>query len=768
MLKSKMNWKIEEAVELQSEPIHPSPVISRMLAKRNIHTKEEAEAFLNPHKDNLHDPFLFEEMEIAVKRIKQAIEQHEKIMIYGDYDADGVTSTAILVMTLKQMGAAVDYYIPNRFTEGYGPNAQAFEAIRAHDVDLIITVDNGIAAPKEAQLARELGMDLIITDHHEGQDELPEAIATIHPNLSTGYPFDHLAGAGVALKVAQALMGKLTDEMLSLAAIGTVADLVPVIGENRILVKEGLAALKQTRLPGLMALKNAGKLAGEMTSEDIGFVIGPRLNAVGRLQDADLAVDLLLEQDPVIASEMAAEVEKLNQERQKLVQKITEEAIEVVEEKHQDDYVLVIAGVDWNPGVLGIVASRLLNKYHRPTIMLNIDSEQQLAKGSARSIPGFDIFRSGMAFRHLFVHFGGHPQAAGMAVRTEDIDELRSQLNQMASEQLLPEDFHPTLEIEEIIDWEAIDMSFPELIDQLAPFGMNNNRPIFQISDVEVKNLRKIGAKKNHLKLTGTCGSKMVEAVGFQIGDVADRLSPGSTIDLAGEIQINEWNGNRKLQVLIKDVRCEEWQLFDYRGKPFQLPSTISSEDVTAVYFNEQRNRLGPAVRLVEAAEIQEPVCKHLIITDLPNSLDELEEVLERLEFESLYLCFPTNQSTYFNKFPSRNDFKDLYVTIRKHQVIQKDQRGLLAEAKKVTVEELDFMLEVFFDLDFVKLVDGDVYYVEQTTPKNLTDSVTYQQRIKRMELEKTLYYSSYNELKDWISLRRGRKRVEGEVVHGL
>ena len=767
-----MNWLVNDQLIDEPTQIHPSPIVNRMLAKRKIHSKEEAETFLYPTKKQMHDPFLFEEMDTAVKRIHKAIQTNEKVMIYGDYDADGVTSTAILVSVLRNMGADVDYYIPNRFTEGYGPNELAFQAIKAHGVSLIITVDNGIAAPEEAKLAIELGMDLIITDHHEEQDELPESVAMIHPKLSNQYPFNDLAGAGVALKLAHALTGKLDDDYLALASIGTVADLVPMIGENRVIVREGLKALTHTKLPGLMALKNIGKLTGAMTTENIGFVIGPRLNAVGRLQDAGLAVDLLLEKDAVLAAEMALEIDQINKERQKLVQQIFEEADEMIETNYSDDQILVIAKEDWNPGVLGIVASRIINKYHRPTLMLSIDNTQQVAKGSARSIPAFDIFKHGMELKHLFVHFGGHPQAAGMTVRTEDIDELRRELNQQAESELTPADFHPTLQIEEVIDWEEVDMDFPELVEMLAPFGMNNNRPVFQINDVEIKELRKIGAKSNHLKLSGNAGGKRIEAVGFQIGDVVDRLSTGSKIDLAGEVQINEWNGNRKLQVLLKDVRCKEWQLFDFRGKKFNLPSSVSPDELAVIYFqpeNKPKEMNFSAFHVENTTDLHYlEEHKHLLIHDLPNTLEELENVLGRLSFHTLYVCYQIERSSYFERFPSREAFKDLFITIKEHQIIEYQQRQLLAEAKKVSEDELDFMLQVFFDLDFVNIVDGDIYCLDQTKPKQLSESVTYQQRLNRIKMEKTLYYSNYKELKEWISMRRGRQGKEGVVLHGL
>ncbi|GAA0457065.1 single-stranded-DNA-specific exonuclease RecJ [Alkalibacillus silvisoli] len=772
MLKSKMNWIKAQQNQTPHFDLSISSVIKRMLLKRGIHTEEEAEAFLYPNINDLHDPFLFDGMDRVVTRINQAIENEEKILIYGDYDADGVTATALLVKTLSSLGAVVDYYIPNRFKEGYGPNENAFRAVSEAGGSLIITVDNGIAALKEAKLAKGLGMDLIITDHHEEQDEVPEAYAIIHPRLSEDYPFNDLAGVGVAFKLAQALLGEVPKDLTGLVAIGTVADLVPLQGENRVLVKQGLSILTHTEQPGVKAIKQIGKIDSQMSTEHIGFVIGPRLNAVGRLQDASLAVDLLLEEDPVIAFDIAKEIDELNQERQKIVKSISEEALEQIEQQYANDHVIVIAQENWNPGVLGIVASRIVNKYYKPTIVLGIDLERGIAKGSGRSIPSYDMFKEGMEVNELFTHFGGHAQAAGMTVDESKIDELRQALNERAKTFLTNEDFIPTLSIEDEVEWGEVDLNFPKELDTLAPFGMGNEKPTFQVSDILLTDLRKIGAKQNHIKLQGQKDGLPIEMIGFQLGEVADQLTPGVSVDVVGEIEVNEWNGHRKLQIKLKDLKCEEWQLFDYRGKPLnhQLIERLpTSTDALVVYFNEQTTPIfDQAYHISELALLNGENYKRLVCIDLPNSLEEFEQVIQFASYQSIYLCFSNKQDQMFSLIPSRQDFKMLYVTLNKHRNIKEEQKAQLAEAKNWTLNQLDFMLEVFFELNFVKITNGDITFQDEVEFKPLEESITYTRKQNAIKVEETLYYSTYGELKDWVECRLDLHMKEGEVVYGL
>ncbi|MGM8214217.1 single-stranded-DNA-specific exonuclease RecJ [Bacillaceae bacterium W0354] len=773
MLKSKYRWILHNKTNESHINLPLSNSIKRMLIKRGIKSTEEAEQFLYPKLEHLHDPFLFPDMDKAIKRIREAINNSEKILIYGDYDADGVTSTAVLMKALKKLGANVDYYIPNRFTEGYGPNEKAFMEAYELGFQLIITVDNGIAAPMEAQLLKRLGIDLIITDHHEEQDELPEAYAIIHPKLAQTYPFDHLAGVGVAFKLAQALLGELDKELLGLAAIGTIADLVPLAGENRMIVKHGMEALNRTNMPGINALKQIANV-DEVTENTIGFAFGPRLNAVGRLQDASLAVDLLLEEDDSIAVEIAKEVETLNQERQRLVTQITEEALIEIEKHFSNDEVLVLAKENWNPGVLGIVASKIINKYHRPTILLSINPETNEAKGSGRSIPAFDLFEHGMALRDYFLQFGGHAQAAGMTVGVEKIGELRQALIERARGILTEEDFIPHIDIEDDLEVEDLTLQLPEQIQLLAPFGMGNPKPIFKINNVTIQEIRKIGAKQNHLKMLAEKANSKFDIIGFQLGELAKQLAVKSTADLVGELEINEWNGMKKLQVVLKDIASDELQLFDFRGikQLQQLNDQIVLHNT--VLFSFQNKSIDINLQLPIIYYNQEELSRnlinvnHIVFIDLPKRLDDMIHVLSIKKFHSIYACFQTESSEFFERMPTREDFKTLYTTLLKHKNILEHQKMQLAKAKRWTMAQLDFMLNVFLDLKFVTIMNGEIVLQENAEQQSLTNSITYQQKLNKIEVEKTLYFSKFEQLKDWMLTQMASVEKKGEVVHGL
>ncbi|MDQ0158729.1 single-stranded-DNA-specific exonuclease RecJ [Alkalibacillus salilacus] len=770
MLESKMNWQLNNIENQTQLSVSVSPVIKRMLAKRGIDNDEQAQQFLYPNINDLHNPFLFEDMEKTVQRIQQAIDTGEHIVIYGDYDADGVTSTSVLVSTLQSLGAVVDYYIPSRFSEGYGPNEEAFRMLGESGCTLIITVDNGIAAPHEATVAKELGIDLIITDHHEPQDTMPDAFAIIHPNLSGQYPFDDLAGVGVAFKLAHALIGEVPTWLTSYVAIGTVADLVPLRGENRLLVKQGLSILSKECQPGIEALKQLGKLEGNLTAENIGFVIAPRLNAVGRLQDADLAVDLLLEEDSVLAEDMAKEIDQLNQERQQLVKTIAEEAFEQIESYYRDDSVIVVSGEGWNPGVLGIVASRIVNKYYRPTLVLGEDPESGIAKGSGRSIPAFDLFQEGMLIRDHFKQFGGHAQAAGMTVDLNQVSQLREAFNERAQKVMSPEDYIPTLSIEDDVDWAEIDLNFPKELELLSPFGMENEKPIFQVSNITLSQIKRIGANQNHIKMMGMKDQVSIEMIGFQLGDIAEKLTPGVEIDVAGEIEVNEWNGHRKLQIKLKDVRCQEWQLFDYRGKV--LPDTVkhqltNDQETLFVYFNHKmKPSVDSAVYYEQLINDSHDEYKRIVCLDLPQNLQAFEDILKHSYIDAVYLCFHQDQSHFLSVIPTRDDFKQLYGLLKKHKQITSEQKVQLAQAKSWSNDKLDFMLDVFFDLDFVKITNGLIVFQESVSFRPLEQSTTYQRKLDAVKVDEILYYSTYRELKEWIDSKIHSREMEGEVVH--
>ncbi|SET66996.1 single-stranded-DNA-specific exonuclease [Salinibacillus kushneri] len=779
MIESKAQWHVKEEQDDESVIDLPiSKITKELLMNRGIKDTNTAKRFLSPTLEDLHDPFLFSDMKKAIDRIEKAILDQEKILVFGDYDADGVTSTTVLIEALREKGAIVDFYIPNRFTEGYGPNEAAFRQAKEANISLIITVDTGIAAVHEANIAKELGVDLIITDHHEAQEEMPEAVAIIHPKVSSTYPFDELAGVGVAFKLAHALLGTFPQHLLELVSIGTIADLVPLQAENRVLVYYGLRSLTSSNRPGIKMLKEVCGIEGDVTEENIGFGIGPRLNAVGRLQDASLAVDLLLEQDIEVARELAEEVQRLNQERQKLVSEITKEAQGMIEENgFHEDGVLVVAKEDWNPGVLGIVASRLVQSYSKPTIVLGIDTDKQEAKGSARSIEAFNLFENCMEIKDRFISFGGHAQAAGMTVAVDEISPLRNNLSELANKKLSKTDFQPILTIDKQMNMREISVELIHEIEQLAPFGMGNPKPLFQLAEKDPKEIRLIGANQNHLKMNFQEDTKIIDAVGFGMGHLYTRISPHAKISIVGELSINEWNGHKKLQIMMKDLEILEWQLFDFRGtKHLQKQiQDLDTQNHVAIYFDsstEIEDWMYKHLQVFHIDQWKETTSydgSHLWFIDLPLSLDQVTEVLKELNPKNIFAYFKMNEENYFNQIPNREHFKWFYGIMMKRGSLDLDkERSALARSRGWSLNFLDFMIKVFLELQFVRIEDRELVYVKQPAKKDLTESATYQLKMNQIEVEKTLYYSTYKELKKWFNEQMTGDHLKEEVAHGL
>ena len=767
MLLSKMRWEYEhpseEKVKSLSENLNISALTASLLVQRGLEEVEEARSFLFDQKAEFHDPFLLKGMKEAVERINKAIEEQESIVIFGDYDADGVTSTSVLLHTLKERSAKVDFYIPDRFKEGYGPNEQAFRYIKEQGASLVITVDTGIAAVNEARIAKEIGLDLIITDHHEPSEELPEALAIVHPKQpGCEYPFKELAGVGVAFKVAHALLGKLPVELLDLAAIGTIADLVPLHDENRWIAKKGLMQLRQSRRPGLKALlKEAGATLEEANEETVGFQIAPRLNAVGRIEQADPAVHLLMTEDMDEAEELARFVQELNKERQKIVSTITEEAIQMVEETGADQSAIVVAKAGWNPGVVGIVASKLTDTFSRPAIVLGIDAETQMAKGSARSIPGFDLFFHLSKCRDILPHFGGHPMAAGMTLQADDVPLLRERLNQYANETLTEEDFIPIQRVDAVCKVDEMTVQAIEEVGLLSPFGMQNPKPFIMIEDAQLEDIRTIGANQNHIKMSLKDEDKLLDCVGFHQGKLKEELVPGSQISVVGEVSINEWNNRKKPQLMLKDARVDEWQLFDLRGKKDweKKVSTLDPAKTMVFCFDEETKRQSELVDIpihlidaenVSTFDVQE---KYVIFADVPADEHLLKLLLENQQPARIYTVFQRKEDHFMSSFPSRDQFKWFYGFLFKRGSFPIKEQGMeLAKHRGWTKDTIIFMTKVFFELGFVKIENGVLSIVRDAPKKDLTASSSYTAKQRLMELDQTLTYSSAKELKEWLN----------------
>ncbi|WP_428909238.1 single-stranded-DNA-specific exonuclease RecJ [Niallia sp. Krafla_26] len=771
MLKSKTRWIVRpsnhEKMSDLVEELGISPLVASLLVNRGLDDPAQARAFLFNENQEFHDPFLLNDMDKAVQRVQEAIANGELILIFGDYDADGVTSTTIMMKTLQELGANVQFYIPNRFTEGYGPNEGAFRYAHQIGVKLIITVDTGIAALQPALVAKELGIDLIITDHHEPGPELPEALAIIHPKLENGhYPFPELAGVGVAFKFSHALLGRVPEHLLQFAAIGTVADLVPLKDENRLIVQKGINELRKTQNAGVKALLKIAKVdLGQINEETIGFTLGPRINAVGRLESADPAVELLLEEDPDQADMLAEEIEQLNQDRKQLVNAITEEAIQLVEEHFpiSENTCIIVGKEGWNSGVIGIVASKLVEKYYRPTIVLSYDLEKGLAKGSARSIEGFDLFKNLSTCRDLLPHFGGHTMAAGMTLKLTDVDDLRNRMNILANEQLKEEDLTPITYIDAEVNIEDISIEVVEEMNRLAPYGTDNPKPKVLIKDAPIDSIRKIGSEQNHLKLSLEQSGVTLDGVGFGLGPAFDHVSPHSNLSVIGELSINEWNNRRKPQIFLQDLSVLSWQLFDYRGgkKITPLAESLPREQTKWIIFQPdlytrvKKSLTHSDVILLssdeDALQLELDQC-HVILVDFPTSKSRLVQLLAGKNVARIYAHFYKAQSDFFSTIPTRDHFKWFYAFLAKKGPfdLQKNS-GALAKYRGWTKETIDFMTQVFLELEFVTMENGFVTLRKNANKHDLSDSSTYKQKQESLLLEKELLFSSYEQLKNWF-----------------
>jgi single-stranded-DNA-specific exonuclease len=770
MLKPKTRWNVRKPddvlVDTLKNELNITPLVAQLLVNRGINTVDEARYFLFG-KEQFHDPFLLKDMDKAVERIKEAIDKQEPILIFGDYDADGISSTTVMMKTLEDLGANVDFYIPNRFTEGYGPNEAAFRHASESGIRLIITVDTGISAINEAKIAAELGLDLIITDHHEPGLILPECFAIIHPKLEDSmYPFKDLAGVGVAFKLAHALYGQVPTHLLEIAVIGTIADLVPLKDENRHIAKAGIQKLMQTTNIGLKALlKVCGIEPHTVTEETIGFSLGPRINAVGRLGDAAPAVHLLLTNDTEEALALAEEIDVLNRSRQTIVNEITEEAIAMVEESLTigDQKVIVIGKENWNSGVIGIVASRLVDKFYRPTIVLSYDNHKGLAKGSARSIDGFDLFQNLSVCRDILPHFGGHTAAAGMTLKIDDVSELRNRLNQLASEQLSEEMLVPVTQLDGEFLIEDLQLDSIKEMMLLAPFGMNNPKPKVLIKDTGISNIRKIGSEQNHLKLTIEKNGLLFDSIGFGLGRIYDEISPSSTISVIGELSINEWNNVQKPQLFLQDIAVHHWQLFDWRGnnRAHHLFKNLLLTDTKFVIFNKVNEEAflnwlpKEHLIIIESADDAYRLDlndQNIVLLDFPPSKDIVIHLLSGKKPARLYPHFYKQESTFFNTMPTRDHFKWFYAFLAKKGPFDLKRYGDdLAKHRGWSKETIEFMSQVFFELNFATINNGFISLEKVSPKRDLTESKTYQQRQAQFTLENELLYSSFVQLKAWF-----------------
>ena len=555
-------WQIydvdENKIEEISKTYNINKLLSTILVNRNIVNEKDINKFLKPTRNDFHDPFLILDMEKAVERIIQAINKQENVTIYGDYDVDGITSTTVLRSYLQDRGLEVNTYIPNRLDEGYGLNNNAIDKIAKSGCELMITVDCGISAIDEIHYATSLGIETIVTDHHEPGEDIPKAIAVIdNKRKDSNYPFRELAGVGVVFKLIQALSIKLglpEEEYLKyldIVCIGTISDIVPLVDENRVITKLGLMLVKQTRNVGLRAILQVSGYS-KIDSNTISFGVAPRINACGRMGVAEEALNLFLSKNINQVNELARKLNEHNRVRQETEKDIFENAKKQIEEKHLDENnTIVVAGENWHHGVIGIVSSKITEMYFKPSILLSFE-EGGIGKGSGRSIPGFDLHDALMKCNDCIEKFGGHSMAIGITIKRENFDKLKDKLEEIAIEEHIDE-IVPEIKIDAKINLAEVNKEMVESLKELEPFGEGNKMPVFAFKNLKIDSIRALSEGK-HLKLTLKDNNTIVSAIGFNMGQLAEDYRIGDKIDVVGTLEINSFNGMDSIQINIKDI----------------------------------------------------------------------------------------------------------------------------------------------------------------------------------------------------------------------
>ena len=544
-----------------------SDTLARLLINRDIDSIEKAKKYLNPDISQLHNPFEMLDMHKSINRIVKAVMEKEKICIYGDYDVDGITSVAMLYNFIKKLEGNIIYYIPSRLEEGYGLNTEAIKKIIDYNVNLIITVDCGIRSVDEVRLANDSGIDVIITDHHRCGDTLPEAYAIINPNQKQcKYPFKDLSGAGIVFKIITALSEKLSYKgyalnYLDLTALATVADVVALTGENRVIVKKGIEQLKVTINQGLKALIDVCDIKlTDLDTYHLGFIIAPRINAAGRLKNASRVVELLTTTDEAKAYKIAKELNELNYNRQHIESKMLETALEKINKERdiETENIIVLDDTSWHIGVIGIIASRITEKFNKPSIIISTESE--IGKGSARSVKGLNIHEVLSTCEELLIKFGGHELAAGLTIKKELIDDFRKKINNAVNKLKKGEPFYREILVDYKLDNDDNLFSAFNEIKRLEPFGAGNPKPLFVYRGLILKDIKTVGMDGKHLSLNMYNGKEYIRGIGFNMGFIANHIEVNQKIDIICSVEINSWNGEESIQLHIKDLKTSKYK----------------------------------------------------------------------------------------------------------------------------------------------------------------------------------------------------------------
>ena len=739
----KYNWnypQYDETFLNDLKEYNISENIAKILDSRGINKIEEVKKYFSDDYEEGYDPFLMHDMKRAVERINNAIENEEKILVYGDYDADGITSTVLLVETLVSLGADVSSYIPNRLEEGYGPNKDAFSKIIKSGISLIITVDNGIAGVDEVELANSLGCDVIITDHHKIQDKIPKAYAVIHPEHPEGqYPFGKLAGVGVAFKLAHALLEIYPDFLLDLVAIGTVADMVSLTDENRIFVKQGIELLNEDPRIGIKMLLELSNITTNIDEQTIGFYIAPKLNSIGRMDSAKVGLSFLMAEDISVAKSLAEQIEEYNVQRKEVTENIVKDVIETIEKNDIKNKSVIMVSGDYHEGVLGIVASNIVEKYQRPVLIMN--NKEGILKGSARSVFDFNIYTAINKIGDKFIAYGGHTLAAGFSFDEQNFKEIEKALCNEFDEYKNNNELKSTKNIDIVSSLEEVSYQFLNSLEVLKPFGMDFEKPNILLENAKVIEKVYFGADKQYLRLTIADEVGNLECISFKDNMIFKDINVNDTIDLLCTLDKNYFNGRTKLQAYIIDMQVKEFLFEDLRYTNFdETTISIDSLKLSKDIDNKQSNYY-----CYKDLDNINAEYSNIYLLDIPHSLEDINKILE-LKPKKIYLiCNDKQIMSEFYKIDKSRLVKlfNIVLNAPNKQVNITQQLDYLLSLLKTNINSLKIMIQIFQELNLVKVENNIIILNPNYETVDLRKSTMYVKMENIFEVERLLLKDS-------------------------
>ena len=706
----KYNWiypNYDENFIKELESYSISKNIAKILNVRNITDMTSVKKYFSDEYEEGYDPFLMHDMQKAVDRINEAIENEEKILVYGDYDADGITSTVLLVETLISMGANVSSYIPNRFEEGYGPNKEAFTKIIDSGITLIITVDNGIAGVEEVDLANELGCDVIVTDHHKIQDTIPNAYAIIHPEHPEGnYPFKKLAGVGVAFKLAHALLEIFPDFLLDLVAIGTIADMVSITDENRIFVKQGLELINEDPRIGLKMLLELSGIDTKIDEQTVGFYIAPKLNSIGRMDSAKLGLTFLMAEEPVTARALAEQIEQYNIQRKQVTEDIVKDVISKIENSEKKQKNVIMVSGEYHEGVLGIVASNIVEKYQKPVFIMN--EKEGVLKGSARSIFDFNIYIAMNKISDLFLAFGGHTLAAGFSFEKSNFEKIEEFLDNEFEEFKQNNDLKANKNIDIVTSLEDISYQFLNSLDALKPYGMDFEKPTVLIENAMVLNKAYFGSEKQYLRLTIADEVGNLDCITFKDSVTFDKVEKNDIIDLVCNIDKNNFNGHTKLQAHIIDIHIKEFLFEDLRFINYDIANIDINCLKLSKYKDDKDNNF---YQYKDLDSLIDEKFEYIYLLDIPTSKEYLYKIIN-LKPKKVFLICEEKQVLSDVYLIDKNRLIKLFnliISTNNKQINVAQQLDKLLAVLKTNVDSLKIMIQIFKELELINFVNNTI-----------------------------------------------------------